>query len=65
MRDPNSDLCMVIRYVPHSKVAAYTALGWIAHWDSFAGTHHGAYSVLCEWPLEKGEPVEPTDETGK
>ena len=55
----DSDLRMVICYVTHSKVAAYVALGWVPHYDCFTGTHHGAYSVLCEWPLEKGEPVFP------
>ncbi len=59
-----SDIAMIIRYVPHSQVAAYVALGWIAHPGLF-GTHHGAYSVLLEWPLDKGEPVEPESETRK
>ena len=53
-----ADLAMIVRYVPHSRVPEYLALGWIAH-DSFVGTHHGEYSVLMEFPLEKGEPVEP------
>jgi hypothetical protein len=52
---------MIVRYVVHSKVASYIALGWIAH-DGFVGTHHGQYSTLMEWPLEKGDPVEPEDD---
>lgn len=53
---------IVIRYVPHSRVAAYLALGWIAHWDCFTGTHHGAYAVLMEWPVILGTAVEPSGE---
>lgn len=59
-----SDLAMIIRYVPHSCVAAYEAAGWIKH-ESLTGTHHGEYSVMMEWPLDKGEPIEPEKEQGK
>ena len=52
---------LIIRCVRHHDVDAYLALGWIAHRDCFAGTHHGAYSVLMEWPTEKGDPIEPRD----
>lgn len=45
------------RYVPHSRVEAYTSLGW-AEADRFGGTHHGHYSILMVWRGE-GEPIEP------
>ncbi len=59
-----SDLPIIFRYVTHSRVEAYKALGWIEH-DGLVGTHHGAYSCLMTWPLDKGEPVEPESETRK
>lgn len=59
-----SDLFIIIRYVPHSRVAAYEAAGWIKH-DGFTGTHHGEYSVMMEWLLDKGDPVEPRPEIKK
>lgn len=55
-----SDLAMIVRYVPHSRVASYLAAGWIYR-TGFIGTHHGEYSALMEWPLYKGDPVEPID----
>jgi len=64
MTGNKSDLAMIVRYVNHSRVAAYVALGWIEHPGLF-GTHHGQYSCLLEWPLEKGEPVEPEPEPHK
>lgn len=64
MTGHSSDLAMIVRYVNHSRVADYVALGWIAHPGLF-GTHHGEYSQLLEWPLHKGEPVEPEPEPHK
>lgn len=58
------DLVLIIRYVSHSRVADYEAAGWIRH-DGFTGTHHGEYSVMMEWPLDKGDPVEPGSESNK
>lgn len=59
-----SDLPIIIRYVPQSRVAAYEAAGWIKY-DGFIGTHHGEYSVMMEWLLDKGNPVEPRPEIKK
>jgi hypothetical protein len=53
------DLRLICRYVVHSKVRAYEALGWINRGDMPG--HHAEYSVLMEWPLERGEPIEPSD----
>lgn len=61
MTGDNSDIALIVRYVPHYKVAEYEALGWVAH-PGFYGIHHGAYSCLLEWPLSNGEPIEPGQE---
>ena len=55
-----SDLAMIIRYVTHSRVQEYERLGWILR-DGFYRVHHGEYSSIMEWPLYKGDPVEPVD----
>jgi hypothetical protein len=51
---------MVLRYVAFKRVDSYRNLGWIAHPDCLAGTPHGAYSCLMEWPSHLGAMVEPT-----
>jgi hypothetical protein len=61
MREQDSETIMILRYVPRRRVPAYQALGWVAH-DCLNGTPHGLFSMLCEWPLELGEPVEPEPE---
>lgn len=38
----------LFRYIPLSLVDRAMALGW-APTQALAGTHHGGYSVLCEW----------------
>lgn len=64
MTDPHvftdGDVKLICRYVVHSRVEAYEALGWVNH-GAMPG-HHAAYSVLMEWPLERGAPIEPTVE---
>lgn len=56
---------LIIRYVRNGDVPAYEAVGWIARPECFNGTHHGEYSTLCEWPMDKGEPVEPEDKDAR
>ena len=46
-----------MRYVPHSAVAAYEALGWRALGK--CSGHHGIYAEQMRWDGE-GEPPEPT-----
>jgi hypothetical protein len=52
------------RYVRHPDVEAYLSQGWeIA--DTFAGTHHGEWSVLMECPaLLKRQTQNGRDEPG-
>lgn len=50
---------MIVRYIPRHLVERYVALGWVAHYDCFDRIYHGTYSVLCEWPIENGKPIEP------
>lgn len=64
MTGHHSDIAMIIRYVPHSRSEEYESLGWILR-EGFHRTHHGEYSVIMEWPLWKGDPVEPTDVVDK
>ena len=59
-----SDVAMIIRYVQQWRVKDYEALGWIYR-PGFIGTHHGEYSAIMEWPLWKGEPVEPPETIDK
>lgn len=44
-----------LRYVPHAKVSAYTALGWQPT-DGLSTTHHGVHAIIMEW---QGEGVPP------
>lgn len=46
------------RYVPHASVAAYEAIGWVAH-DGLEGTSHGHWSVLMEYGLPLPDTVAP------
>jgi hypothetical protein len=45
------------RYVVHSLIPAYEALGWVRH-SSLDGCRHGDHASLMEWKGE-GEPREP------
>ena len=36
------------RYIPISKLHAALAMGWYTT-PALIDTHHGEYSVLCEW----------------
>lgn len=49
---------MIYKYVIHSLIPEYEALGWINTGD-LAGTHHGHYADLLMWPHEDQEPVFP------
>ena len=43
-----------LRYVVHSEIEKYKALGWEIS-DDLSGTSHGRWSVLMQWKGE-GEP---------
>jgi hypothetical protein len=47
-----------VKYVIHSNVDAYKALGWHAT-RVLEDSHHGHYAVLMEW-MGEGEPREPS-----
>jgi hypothetical protein len=47
---------MIMRFVPHSNVKAYEALGWEDR--GFSPGHHGVHSRVMKWEGE-GEPIEP------
>jgi hypothetical protein len=51
----------VYRYVVHSLIPAFEALGW-SNTGVLVGTHHGSYSDLLEWKGE-GDPQEPPELT--
>lgn len=38
------------RYVPHGRVRAYEALGWL--WAADLGPIHGEWSCLMWWPCQ-------------
>lgn len=46
----------LFRYVAHERVPDFLRCGWIAR-DSLLGTHHGDYSVLCEWLCKCPVPI--------
>lgn len=48
---------MIFRYVIHSRVHEYEALGW-TRLEDLDGTHHGVWSALMRWE-GSGEPKEP------
>lgn len=48
---------MIFRYVVHSLIPDYEALGWV-NTGVLLGTHHGFHADLLEWHGE-GEPQEP------
>lgn len=50
---------LILRYVPHSRVAAYERAGWTDLGE--APGPHGHYAHIFEW-RELGEPSEPADE---
>ena len=60
MQNAKSDLAFVVRYVPVDRCASYVALGWVDR--GFAAARSNGWNRLLEWPLEKGEPVEPEQE---
>jgi len=47
-----------LRYVPHERVEAYAALGWIDASGAKRLGLHGHWSLLMKWP-HAGEPIEP------
>lgn len=50
---------VILRYVPHSRVRDYEAIGWT---DLGALPRpHGDYACLMEWRND-GEPVEPEED---
>ena len=44
-----------LRYVAHGELLRFLALGWRISND-LAGSHHGEYAVLMEWPHESEPP---------
>lgn len=49
-----------LRYVPHSRVNAFEAIGWrVVSNGKMLATNHGLYSVLMRWDGQ-GDPPEPT-----
>ena len=46
-----------LRYVPHERIAAYEALGWIVE-PEVKHCHHSAHAVLMLW-TGSGPPIEP------
>jgi hypothetical protein len=49
-----------LRFVDHSHVEGYLARGWL---DRGAPPFpHGLHSRLMEWPVDRGQPVEPPPE---
>lgn len=51
-----------LRYVVHSEIEKYKALGWEIS-DDLSGTSHGRWSVLMQWQGE-GEPDGSQDDSG-
>lgn len=49
-----------LRYVVHSRIEAYEALGWRVV-DRLTGTTHEFYSRIMKWDRE-GDPVEPKED---
>lgn len=47
----------LFHFVRHGEAMGYLRCGWMPH-SSLNGTHHGMWSVLCEWICEC-EPVFP------
>jgi hypothetical protein len=56
----DSDLVLIVRYVPVERLADFIAAGWIERWSN--KMDHRGWRVLVEWPLNKGDPVEPREE---
>lgn len=52
---------MILRFVPHTRRAAYEAAGWICVGNGQRMGNHGYWSCLMSWPHE-GEPAEPMEE---
>ena len=59
MDNPITDGVSFSRYVPHARVEAYLALGWVQERIA-KPAHHDAYSQILTWP-GPGIPVEPND----
>lgn len=53
----NSSNVVWLRYVIHSRVEQYKALGWEIR-DTLEGTPHGQWAVYMKWPFDD-PPVEP------
>ena len=57
--NPITDGVTFSRYVQHSRVEAYLALGWVQE-RIVKPAHHDFHSALLTWP-GPGVPVEPKD----
>lgn len=53
----DSDLSLVVRIIPMSRVEEYVATGWVER----AQYYRNGWQSLVEWPFEQGKPIEPKE----